>query len=87
MQNFLVSQVVYDAVKECFDPYEEEVSQRINNDINSRKSELDNLLKQKTTHEINREAEFNRLKTLHEGIIEQLQKIESAYSNLLAYYS
>jgi sugar-specific transcriptional regulator TrmB len=49
--------------------------ERINNDINSRKSELDNLLKQKTTHEINREAEFKRLKTVQEGIIEQLQKI------------
>ncbi|MBD2292588.1 dynamin family protein [Anabaena sphaerica FACHB-251] len=81
------SQVVYDAVKECFDAYEREVSQRINDDINSRKSELDNLLKQKETHEINRETEFKRFKTLQEGIIEQLQKIESAYSNLLAYYS
>ncbi|MEA5578990.1 dynamin family protein [Anabaena sp. UHCC 0451] len=81
------SQTVYDAVKECFDAYEKEVSLRINDDINSRKSELDNLLKQKETREINRETEFKRFKTLQEGIIEQLQKIESAYSNLLAYYS
>jgi replication fork clamp-binding protein CrfC len=81
------SQTVYDAVKECFDAYEREVSQRINDDINSRKSELDNLLKQKETREINRETEFRRFKNLQEGIIEQLQKIESAYSNLLAYYS
>jgi hypothetical protein len=49
----LVSQVVYDAVEECFDAYEEEVSQRIDNDINSPKSELDNLLRQKTRDEIN----------------------------------
>ncbi|AUS99740.1 dynamin [Nostoc sp. CENA543] len=81
------SQIVYDAVKECFDSYEKEVSKRINDDINSRKSELDNLLKQKQTREINREAELKRLKTLQENIIAQLQKIEAVYSNLLAAYS
>ncbi|MEA5552361.1 dynamin family protein [Anabaena cylindrica UHCC 0172] len=79
--------LVYDAVKECFDAYEKEVNQRINDDITSRKSELDNLLKQKETREINRESEFQRLKNLQESVIEQLQKIEAAYSNLLAYYS
>ncbi len=78
---------VYDAVKECFDTYEKEVSQRINDDITSRKSELDNLLQQKKTREINRESEFNRFKNLQEIVIEQLKKIETAYSNLLAYYS
>jgi replication fork clamp-binding protein CrfC len=81
------SQTVYDAVKECFDSYEREVSKRINDDITSRKSELDNLLKQKATREINRESELKRLKSLQENVIEQLQKIEAAYSNLLAYYS
>lgn len=81
------SSIVYDAVKECFDSYDREVSQRINDDITSRKSELDNLLKQKETREINRESELKRLKTLQEDVIYQLQKIESAYSNLLAYYS
>ncbi|MTJ54443.1 dynamin [Anabaena sp. UHCC 0253] len=79
--------IVYDAVKECFTTYEKEVSQRINDDIASRKSELDNLLQQKKTREINRESEFKRFKNLQENIIEQLQKIETAYSNLLAYYS
>jgi replication fork clamp-binding protein CrfC len=79
--------IVYDAVKECFSTYEKEVSQRINDDIDSRKSELDNLLQQKKTREINRESEFNRFKNLQENIIQQLQKIETAYSNLLAYYS
>jgi replication fork clamp-binding protein CrfC len=79
--------IVYDAVKECFSTYEKEVSQRINDDITSRKSELDNLLQQKKTREINRESEFKRFKNLQENIIEQLKKIETAYSNLLAYYS
>ncbi|QLE57006.1 dynamin family protein [Nostoc sp. TCL26-01] len=80
------SQTVYDAVKECFDAYEREVSKRINDDITARKSELDNLLKQKETREINREGELNRLKNLQEDVIAQLQKIEAAYSGLLAYY-
>ena len=79
--------IVYDAVKECFSTYEKEVSQRINDDITSRKSELDNLLQQKKTREINRETEFKRFKNLQENVIKQLQKIEAAYSNLLAYYS
>ncbi|HLP90987.1 MAG TPA: dynamin family protein [Nostocaceae cyanobacterium] len=77
----------YNAVKECFDVYEQEVSQRINDDIASRKSELDNLLKQKETREINRETELKRLQKLQGDVTEELRKIETAYSNLLAYYS
>jgi replication fork clamp-binding protein CrfC len=78
---------VYNAVKECFDTYEKEVSQRINDDINARKSELDNLLKQKETKEINRETELKRLQKLQTDVTDELRKIETAYSNLLAYYS
>jgi replication fork clamp-binding protein CrfC len=78
---------VYNAVKECFDTYEKEVSQRINDDINARKSELDNLLKQKETREINRETELKRLQKLQTDVTDELRKIETSYSNLLAYYS
>ncbi|KYC43790.1 dynamin [Scytonema hofmannii PCC 7110] len=78
---------VHKAVKECFDSYEKEVSTRINDDISARKSELDNLLKQKETREIDRETELKRLKKLEEDIFTQLQTVESAYNNLLAYYS
>ncbi len=78
---------VHKAVKECFDSYEKEVSKRINDDISARKSELDNLLKQKETREIDRETELKRLKKLEEDIFAQLQTVESAYNNLLAYYS
>jgi replication fork clamp-binding protein CrfC len=81
------SKTVYDAVKECFDAYEREVSLRINDDIQSRKSELDNLLKQKESREINRETELKRLGKLEDDVFGQLQIIESAYNNLLAYYS
>ncbi len=80
------SKTVYDAVKECFDAYEREVSKRINEDILSRKSELDNLLKQKETCEINNEAELKRLNKLTEDVFTQLNNIESAFSNLLTYY-
>jgi replication fork clamp-binding protein CrfC len=78
---------VHDAVKECFDAYDKEVSKRIDDDIASRKSELDNLLKQKETREINQETELKRLKNLEEDIFSQLHKIEAVYTNLLAYYS
>ncbi len=81
------SKTVYDAVKECFDAYEREVGKRINEDILSRKSELDNLLKQKETREINNEAEIKRLNKLTEDVFTQLNNIESAFSNLLTYYS
>jgi replication fork clamp-binding protein CrfC len=81
------SKTVYDAVKECFDSYEREVSKRINDDISSRKSELDNLLKQKESREIDKESELKRLKKLESDVFSELQTIESAYSNLLAYYS
>ncbi|HEY9711117.1 MAG TPA: dynamin family protein, partial [Oculatellaceae cyanobacterium] len=42
---------VHDAVKECFDVYEREVTKRIDDDIQARKAELDNLLKQKESYE------------------------------------
>ena len=78
---------VYNAVKECFDGYEREVSKRIQDDIAARKSELDNLLKQKESREINRDEELKRFKDLESDIFAQLKNVELAYSNLLAYYS
>ena len=77
---------VYNAVKECFDAYEQEVSSRIQDDIAARKSELDNLLKQKESREINRDEELKRFQLLESDIFAELQNVESAYSNLLAYY-
>ncbi len=77
---------VYHAVKECFDAYEQEVSSRIQDDIAARKSELDNLLKQKESREINRDEELKRFEVLEKDIFTELQNVESAYSNLLAYY-
>jgi hypothetical protein len=78
---------VQNAVKECFDVYEREVIKRVNDDIEARKAELDNLLKQKESYEINRDAEAQRLKKLEADISAESSKIESVYQNLLVYYS
>ena len=77
-------QPIHDAVKECFDVYGREVSDRMNADINSRKSELDNLLEQKESREINCQAESERLKKLEADVSAQLQNIESLYQGFLA---
>ncbi|MGL5062407.1 MAG: dynamin family protein, partial [Microcoleus sp.] len=77
-------QPIHDAVKECFDVYEREVSDRMNDDINSRKAELDNLLQQKQSREINYQSELERLKNLDADIAARSQSIESVYRGFLA---
>jgi replication fork clamp-binding protein CrfC len=77
-------QPIHDAVKECFDVYGREVSDRMNADINSRKAELDNLLEQKESREINCQAESERLKKLEADVLVQSQSIESLYQGFLA---
>jgi replication fork clamp-binding protein CrfC len=77
-------QPIHDAVKECFDVYEREVSDRMNDDINSRKAELDNLLQQKQSREINYQAELERLKKLDADVEARSQSIESVYRGFLA---
>lgn len=77
-------QPIYSAVQECFDSYEREVAKRINEDIKSRKAELENLLKQKETREINRDAELARLRSLETTMADQSQRVEVAYQSLLS---
>jgi len=77
-------QPIHDAVKECFDVYGREVSDRMNADINSQKAELDNLLEQKESREINCQAESERLKKLEADVSAQSQSIESLYQGFLA---
>jgi replication fork clamp-binding protein CrfC len=74
---------VHDAVKECFDAYEHEVTKRIDDDIQARKAELDNLLKQKESYEINQGAELERLKKLEADVSSEVRSIETVYQNLL----
>ncbi len=76
-------QPVYDAIKECFDSYEREVSERIDDDIQSRQSELDNLLKQKEEGEINRGEELARFQQLETDVSSEYEKIETVYHNFI----
>ncbi|MCG8362254.1 MAG: dynamin family protein [Pseudanabaenales cyanobacterium] len=76
-------QPIYDAIQDCFDKYEETVIERIDQDISSRKAELDNLVKQKESSEINRDAEIARLQTAKAEITAACQQLESAYQYLL----
>ena len=71
-------------MKECFDVYGREVGDRMNDDINSRKAELDNLLEQKQSREINCQAESQRLEKLDADVSAQSQSIESVYQSFLA---
>jgi GTPase SAR1 family protein len=70
-------------VKDCFDAYEREVTKRVNNDIKSRKAELENLLKQKENQEFNQEVELKRLKSLDADVLTQYRSIEVIYQCLL----
>jgi DNA-binding transcriptional regulator GbsR (MarR family) len=76
-------QPIYNAVKDCFDTYESEVTERVKDDIYARKAELENLLKQKESYEINREKEVTRLRAIDSNILSALNDIESAYNNLI----
>jgi replication fork clamp-binding protein CrfC len=75
---------VHDGVKECFDAYEREVTKRIDDDIQGRKAELDNLLKQKESYEINQGAELERLKKLEADVSSESRSIETVYQNFIA---
>lgn len=77
-------QAVYKAIEECFDTYHREITDRMNDDINSRKAELDNLVQQKQSYEIDRGAELDRLRKLETEINSQSQKIEAAYQAFLS---
>jgi GTPase SAR1 family protein len=74
---------VYQAVKECFDTYQQEVVKRMNEDIQARKTELDELLQQKEDYEINQQAEERRLNLLDNDVLTQLHDVEDAYDQLI----
>lgn len=73
---------VFEAVQKCFDDYAEQVGERIHSDINSRKAELDNLLTQKQSHEIDIKAETQRLKDLEIEIQSQIRQIDFVRDSL-----
>jgi len=75
-------EIVKQGVKDCFDAYEQSAIQRINDDIQARKAELDNLLRQKQSHEVDRETEIQRFQTLESEIAAAVKQVEFAYESL-----
>ncbi len=76
-------QPINQAVKDTFDAYEREVTKRLNDDIKSRKAELENLIEQKQSREINHETELKRLKALDSNVLSECRNIESLYHDLI----
>ncbi|WP_404785169.1 dynamin family protein [Altericista sp. CCNU0014] len=75
------SPTVVQAVKRCFETYEAQVTEHINDDIAARRSELVNLLNQKESYEIHRETEIARLRDLEDRLAAGLDRI-AATKNL-----
>ena len=78
-------QVIHQAITECFDTYDREVMNRLNDDIKSRRMELDNLLQQKQSREINRDSELNRLQKLEADFISECRTVNRVYESLISY--
>ncbi|NJK30290.1 MAG: dynamin [Acaryochloris sp. RU_4_1] len=70
-------QTIHKSVKKCFDTYEVEVIERINQDIARRQGELNNLVDQKESHTIQVEQESQRLQTLEQSLATTVQAIET----------
>ncbi|WP_299484929.1 dynamin family protein [Acaryochloris sp. IP29b_bin.137] len=65
-------QAVYEAVESCFNTYETEIIQRLNDDISARQTELTHLVTQKETQDIQLEQETERLQQLDQRVAEQV---------------
>jgi GTPase SAR1 family protein len=76
-------QPVYSAVQDSFDRYEKEIADRIDDDIQSRQAELDNLLKQKESRELDRDAETFRLRSLQAKLQSRGRSVEKTYQDWL----
>jgi Dynamin family len=76
-------QPIYSAVQECFDSYEREAIERIDDDIKTRKVELQNLVKQKESQEIDRVTEVNRLQQFEADVVKESESIEAFYQGFL----
>ncbi len=76
-------QPIQEAIAACFDKYEQQVMERIEQDICDRKAELDNLLAQKESREIDRDAEVTRLQTAESAIQSASKRIDEAYQKAL----
>jgi GTPase SAR1 family protein len=75
---------IINAVNECFDTYEQEVTSRLQEDIRHRQQELDHLLQQKASQEMNREAEMQRLYNLETAVAAGCTQIEELYLSFVS---
>ncbi|WP_299410130.1 dynamin family protein [Acaryochloris sp. IP29b_bin.148] len=66
---------VYEAVLTCFNTYETEIIQRLNDDIQARQTELNHLVMQKGTQNIQLEQETERLRHLDQQMAEQVNQL------------
>ncbi|MEM9274901.1 MAG: dynamin family protein [Cyanobacteria bacterium P01_F01_bin.143] len=74
---------VYNSIMEIFKNFEDGVIKRINSDILSRKTELDDLLAQKSSKEIDKTAEVARLHHLDSQILAQWNTVDATCDRLL----
>jgi GTPase SAR1 family protein len=74
---------VYNSIMDIFKKFEDGVTQRIDSDIMSRKAELEGLLAQKESQEIDKTAEIARLNNLDNKILTQWNAVEATYDKLL----
>ncbi|MDY6940020.1 MAG: dynamin family protein [Cyanobacteriota bacterium] len=77
-------QEIFETVTTCFEDYEREVIGRIDGDIASRKAELDNLLAQKESRQIDRDGEIDRLQTLETEVRFEVEQLDGIYRGFLA---
>lgn len=77
-------QLINDEVKACFDNYEQEVTLRVNDDIQARQAEIELLINQKERHEVNRDRELARLQKLEQEVLVEWQNVEAVYHDFLA---
>ena len=75
---------IYNTVQDSFDRYEEDVMDRLDQDIKARRAELDNLMDQKRSQEIDCGAEKARLNQIQSEVAQETQNIESEFRQFLA---
>jgi GTPase SAR1 family protein len=69
--------IVQQSVQKCFDAYAAQVADRVSADIAARKAELDNLLEQKRSRQVDRDQETARLQTLIAEVTSQVSLIQT----------
>lgn len=70
-------------VKDYFENYKKEVVQKMNEDIQSQRKEINELVKQKESHETNRDEEIQRLQHLKNSVHNKMLSLQEAYDKLL----